>query len=430
MAYHTLRFLLTALLLMAFSMMWAQEEKDDEKSNQLTIDAQLMTRGEIRVGGMPTSAEEKDDNKANFIFNRTRLSVGYERDNLSLKVTARHQGVWGAEGGGSISVSEAWAQLKANNGLFARLGRQELAYDDERILGSNDWAMTSFFHDALKGGYEGNGHKFHAILAYNQNSKNVYGGTFYQNGFQPYKTMQTAWYHYDIPKFPLGVSLLFMNIGMESGTEENFRTVYQQLIGGYVKYQPKNLSIDAAYYHQSGKASIDYSSNKSLPINAWMASLKTSYKFNAHLSAYAGYDYLSGDKEFVVPKQGSLGLLQHSKMSAFTSIFGSTHKFYGAMDFFYISTYYGSFSPGLQNTYAGVVWKPVKGLSCDASYHYLATATKLNELNRTLGHEIEFRASYQIMKDANISLGYSQMKGTETMEMLKRSTDAHKLRWG
>ena len=216
MAYHTLRFLLTALLLMAFSMMWAQEEKDDEKSNQLTIDAQLMTRGEIRVGGMPTSAEEKDDNKANFIFNRTRLSVGYERDNLSLKVTARHQGVWGAEGGGSISVSEAWAQLKANNGLFARLGRQELAYDDERM----------------------------------------------------------------------------------------------------------------------------------------------------------------------------------------------------------------------QNTYAGVVWKPVKGLSCDASYHYLATATKLNELNRTLGHEIEFRASYQIMKDANISLGYSQMKGTETMEMLKRSTDAHKLRWG
>ena len=124
MAYHTLRFLLTALLLMAFSMMWAQEEKDDEKSNQLTIDAQLMTRGEIRVGGMPTSAEEKDDNKANFIFNRTRLSVGYERDNLSLKVTTRHQGVWGAEGGGSISVSEAWAQLKANNGLFARLGRQ------------------------------------------------------------------------------------------------------------------------------------------------------------------------------------------------------------------------------------------------------------------------------------------------------------------
>ena len=100
------------------------------------------------------------------------------------------------------------------------------------------------------------------------------------------------------------------------------------------------------------------------------------------------------------------------------------------MDFFYISTYYGSFSPGLQNIYAGVVWKPVKGLSCDASYHYLATATKLNELNRTLGHEIEFRASYQIMKDANISLGYSQMKGTETMEMLKRSTDAHKLRWG
>ena len=413
---------------------WAQEEKKEEveKNNQLTIDANLMSRGEIRQGGFPqtTEVENKNENRSAFISNRVRMTVNYERDNLALKITAQHSGVWGAEGGGKFNIYEAWAHLKTNNGLFARFGRQELVYDDERILGNNDWAMAALYHDALKMGYEGHGHKAHAIIAYNQNSKNVNGGTFYQNGSQIYKTMQTVWYHYDIPKTPLGASLLFMNIGMECGTEEDYKTNFQQLIGGYVSYKPRNLSLEAAYYHQMGKASLDYSSTATLPINAWMAAGKASYQFNRQLTGYAGYDYLSGDEEFVVPKQGMMGLTKHTKMSAFTSTFGSTHKFYGAMDFFYVSAYYGTFSPGLQNLFAGVIYKPLKGLSFDASYHYLATTTELKEMDKTLGHEIELRASYNFMKDCRFGMGFSFMKGTETLEALKRSTDNKKLQWG
>lgn len=430
MSQHIYKFLLSASLLMAFSSLWAQEEKEQEKPNQLTIDAQLMSRGEIRRGGMPGGTEDKDENKSNFVFNRTRLSVGYEREHLSVKMTAQHQGVWGAEGGGSISVYEAWAQLKSSNGLFARVGRQELVYDDERILGNNDWAMAALYHDALKGGYEHNGHKIHAIFAYNQNSNNVYGGTYYQNGAKPYKSMQTAWYHYDIPKQPLGVSLLFMNIGMQVGTPEDYHTIYQQLMGGYVTYRPGNLAVEAAYYHQTGKVSLDYTSDAGIPINAWMASAKATYRFNRQMTGYVGYDYLSGDKQFAVPKPGSIALTRHSEISAFTSLFGSTHKFYGAMDFFYVSSYYGTFSPGLQNLFAGVMYQPVKGLTCDASYHYLATATQLNEFSKTLGHEIEIKASYQLMRDVKLGMGLSFMGGTETMEALKRSTDKHQLQWG
>ncbi len=431
MRYQTIRILLSAMLIMAASAAWAQEEKEEEKDNQLTIDAQVMSRGEIRKGGLPGATEGKDDNKASFISNRVKMTVGYERENLALKVTAQHSGVWGAEGGGKFNIYEAWAHLKTNNGLFARFGRQELVYDDERILGNNDWAMAALYHDALKVGYEGHGHKLHAVVAYNQNSKNVNGGTFYQNGSQIYKAMQTAWYHYDVPKIPLGVSVLFMNIGMQSGTEEeDYHTNYQQLLGGYVKYAPRNLTLEAAYYHQMGKASLDYTSTEALPINAWMAAGKASYNFNRQLSSYVGYDYLSGDKEFKVPKQGMIGLTKHTKMSAFTSTFGSTHNFYGAMDFFYVSAYFGTFSPGLQNLYAGVIYKPIKGLSFNAAYHYLATTTNLEELHKTLGHEIELTASYNFMKDAKLGMGFSFMKGTETMESLKRSTDDHVLQWG
>ena len=415
---------------MATSFTSAQEVNEEVKANKLTIDAQLMSRGEIRQGGISSNVEEKNENRSAFISNRARITVGYEHDNLALKVTAQHQGIWGAEGGGNFNIYEAWAHLKSKSGLFARVGRQELVYDDERILGNNDWAMAALYHDALKCGYENHGHKLHAIVAYNQNTKNVNGGTFYQNGSQIYKTMQTAWYHYDVPKIPLGMSLLFINIGMQNGTEEDYETTYQQLIGGYVSYKPKNLNLEAAYYHQMGKSSLDYTSKFSIPINAWMASAKASYKFNNQLTGYVGFDYLSGDKEFAVPGQGKIGLVQHTKMSAFTTTFGSTHNFYGAMDFFYVSAYYGTFSPGLQNLFSGAVYKPVKGLTLDASYHYLATATEVKKLNKTLGHEIELRASYQLMKDANVSMGFSYMKGTETMESLKRSTDNKKLVWG
>ena len=100
------------------------------------------------------------------------------------------------------------------------------------------------------------------------------------------------------------------------------------------------------------------------------------------------------------------------------------------MDFFYVSAYYGTFSPGLQNLFGGVTYKPIEGLSIDAAYHYLATSTKLDEMDKTLGREIELSAFYQIMKDVRLGMGYTFMKGTETLEALKLSTDDKKLQWG
>ena len=62
--------------------------------------------------------------------------------------------------------------------------------------------------------------------------------------------------------------------------------------------------------------------------------------------------------------------------------------------------------------------------------HYLAMGTKLDRLDKSLGYEIEFEATYKIMKDVSVTLGYSFMNGTETMNKLKRSTGDGVLRWG
>lgn len=416
----TFRVLGTALLSLLPALLVAQEEKE----NQLSIDAQIMARGELRSGGLPDDDDDNPVGQAGFVLSRTRLTVDYQRPGLELKATAQHSGVWGQSGKGAFNLYEAWAKLTTRQGLFAKVGRQELSYDDQRIIGSNDWAVAAMSHDVLKLGYEGHGHRVHAILAYNQNAENTNGGSFYVNGAQAYKSMHNLWYHYDLPTIPLGASLLFMNIGMQGGeTLGDDFTAYQQVLGGYVKFAPKHWTAEVSYYRQMGHN--EYNQK----IRAWMGSVKLQYDPTPTYGFVGGFDYLSGDKYFAVPKPGALGLTRHDVISGFNPVYGSHHQFYGAMDFFYVSTYVNGFSPGLQNAFIGGHYNPMKGLRLDVSYHYLATSTKLSEIDMTLGHEIELSASYQLMNDCKLSAGYSFMMGTKSMVRLKRAADDRYLRW-
>ena len=395
-----------------------------QESGKFTVDADFLTRGEYRYGGL-AEEETAEQNQAAFILERTRLGVGYARGGFTAKVVAQHSGIWGGDAGGDFSLKEAWVQFDTKPGFFVKAGRQNLAYDDQRIFGNDDWAMTGYSHDVLKVGWEGKGHKLHLLGAWNQNAANMSGGTTFLNGYQPYKAMEALWYHYDVPSFPLGASLVFMNVGMQgvdASTQEP-KTFQQQLAGAYLSFKPERWSAEAAYYHQMGRE------ENGLPLDAWMASIRGQVNFPPAFQVYVGYDYLSGDPDYAIPAQGMLGLTRHETVRGFSSIFGSHHKFYGAMDFFYVTTYLNGFTPGLQNAYAGVRWTPIPSIAVDASYHFYAAATRLEDSKKPLGHDIELAATWSFLKDARLSLGYSYMHGTETMEMLKRTTGNRRLHW-
>lgn len=409
------KFLCSLILIIFAAGLHAQE-------NTLTMDADFLTRGEIRSGGL-TAGDDMVPDFAAFILERTLLGIQYDRAGLSTRVNIQHSGTWGGAGGGGINLHEAWVRLQSQNGFFGQVGRQNLSYDDQRIFGVDDWAMTAKSHDALRLGYEGHGHKLHLIGSWNQNPVNINGGTFFSGGTQPYKALEALWYHYDIPKTHLGFSVLFMNVGMQGGNENNpEKTWQQQLLGTYISFKPEKWSAEAAYYHQLGRE------EHGLPVNAWMASFKGAYT-DTNGGVYLGYEWLSGDPQFSVPAQGQIGMQQHKVIRGFSSLYGSHHKFYGAMDFFYLTTYYGGFTPGLQNAYVGGKWMPGKRFTIEGSYHFLATATKLRNAKMPLGHELEMSASCKIYKDARISLGYTFMYGTETMELLKRTAGKRQLHW-
>ena len=364
-----------------------------------------------------------------------RLQVDYERPGLQAHAVLQNKSVWGSSGNQSLNLYEGWVRLSARNGLFAQLGRIALSYDDERIIGPNDFSTAAKSHDALRVGYEGHGHKVHAVLAYNQNGENVYSGTYYDGGAQLYKTMQAVWYHYDVPTLPLGASLLFMNIGMQAGKNDTQawdyktnspRTTYQQLYGGYVIFHPRRLTLEASYYRQGGKMVLP--SKQDAPIRAWMASVKATVTPTAGYGITLGYDCLSGDDYVPVAYGGPLVMVRHEQLGGFMPLYGSRAKFYGIMDYFYESAYTNGFTPGLQNAYVGLFGSPVRRFSCSATYHYLAVATQLSNLNRTLGHSVELQATYQFSKDITLSAGYTQMMGTATMDCLKQGEGSKQAR--
>ncbi len=438
-----LKRLLFAALVLPSLIIAAQDAGDSTiiKENILSVDLQFLGRGEARYGGLPAATPELDEYgyetdankvpKSNFVLSRTRLPINFKRDWLEVRVTPQHSGVWGQAGKGTFNLYETWVKMTTRSGLFAQVGRVALNYDDERIIGSDDWAMASSSHDILRMGYEGHGHKAHVILAYNQNADVVTsGGSVYENGAQPYKTMQTVWYHYDFPRLPLGTSLLFMNIGMQSTVDDitvekrKYRTWFQHLAGAHLSFQPEHWKAEASYYNQFGR------NETGTKIKAWMMSAKVTYMPIPEFNATMGYDYLSGDKYFAVPTGHNVGMVHHDVIKGFSTVYGSHHQFYGAMDFFYVSAYHNGFTPGLQNAYVGAAYRPIKNLMLNASYHYLAIATDLEDMKRTLGHELEFQASCAIHRDVKLAAGTSFMWGSETMERLKRSSSKTSLRWG
>ena len=412
---------IVATLLLSAPLFAQVDTLAQEKPHLFTVGASHWTRGEWRKGALPA---ETGSDQALFVMSSTSLKVGYRYRGLEVMVVPKHSGVWGQSGGGSFSLDEGWVSLRHTTGLFAKIGRQKLAYDDQRIIGDNDWAMATSRHDVLKLGFENTRHQLHLLLAFNQNAANTNEGTYYIDGGQPYKSMQTAWYHFD-PVPQLGTSLIFMNTGMQdlSVPDEN-TTSWQQLYGGFFDFHPKDFKLQAAYYRQCGKDEFER------PIDAWMGSVEAVWQASPQWRLNTGYFHMSGDDQYYVVPGGSIGMALKTEVNGFNPVFGSHHQFYGAMDFFYVTTYYGGNTPGLQDFHLGVQWSPAKTFDLGAEYHYLATSIQVENAGKTLGHELELSAAWKLTKDVSLQAGYSFMKGTETMEVLKRSSEHNRLHWG
>lgn len=355
------------------------------------------------------------DNPGIFTTQRTRLNMNYKSDSYNARIVLQDVRTWGGQrqlvmNDGLASIQQAWFDLKLTDKLRLKAGRQELSYDDHRILGNVGWAQQARTHDVALFKFQEN---LHIGFAYNDNATRGLLETPYTVPAS-YKAMQYIWYHMDSDDEKVGLSVLALNNGKErqvmNANDEiiSQTTEYSQTIGGRLTMAiTDKLGANSNAYYQMG---LDGRNNE---IEAYLASVDLTYKMSDKTALTVGFERQSGNSQL---NQAA------GTNTAFTPFYGTNHKFNGLMDYFYVGNHMNSV--GLQDNFLKVVQKVGENSKLIAMAHNFSSVGAVNDgtgnaAGAALGNEIDLVYVKPIGKDANIKMGYSQLFGTNTMELLK-----------
>jgi hypothetical protein len=385
---------------------------------QLSFTGELRPRSEYRHG--LKLLFDATDNAAFFTSQRTRLNLNYQSEKYRVGLSVQDVRVWGDVSQLNLSdenqlmLHEAWGELLFSESLSLKVGRQELVYDDSRILGNVGWAQQARSHDLalLKFETDENG-KLHLGLAVNNDSE-VLESTLYSTN---YKSMQFAWYHRKSAKFDF--SLLFMNVGYqidedEDEEQEDLHTLYNQTFGTYMNYRPGKLSFTGSLYMQTGKDDSDSD------LSAYMFNLGMNFPIAANWKGNAGIELLSGTDS------NSTG-----DNKSFTPLFGTNHKFNGHMDYFYVGNHTGNV--GLQDIYAGANYGKAQWSFASAIHLFSSQADLYNgseKADKFLGTEVDLSVAYKYSANVMVKAGYSQLFASNSMQTLKGGDKDEIQNWG
>ncbi|HXA02288.1 MAG TPA: alginate export family protein [Cytophagaceae bacterium] len=426
---------------------------------QLTMTAQVRTRTEFRQG--QGTLIENHQTPSLFTSQRTRLNIGYTTDHLRFFTAIQDVRVWGQDAstiansdGNRLDLHEGWGEiifndttyLKKIKNLSLKIGRQEIVYDDERLLGSLGWLQQARSHDAAILKFAHKSWIVDAGAAFNQqreqkNTGNLYTGvplvqlgTDSVNTAAPagtnfigtmYKSMQFLYISKEIA-FTKATFLFFKDdfqkpaIALPGSKVPVFQkgTNDRVTIGGNIFATiMRKHKIDATFFYQGNK---DKSGNT---MDAYMACLSTQFAIGRKFTTGPGVDYLSGNNSHQTTT------VNHR----FDPLYGTPHKFWGYMDYFYVADPYGykgnnNKSPGLLNFYWKSKYKLRDNMIATLDLHeFYAGNTVADEsntaqnLNRRLGTEIDFVLTYNMTKSIGIEAGYGLMLATQSMDKLKRT---------
>lgn len=461
---------------------------------QFSLVGQVRTRTELRDG--LGNLAPKNAPAAFFTSQRTRLTFGYKWDRVQFQTSVQDIRVWGQDAstinnadGNRLMVHEAWAEVtlansadttirfKALQNLSLKIGRQELVYDDVRLLGNLDWLQQARRFDAalLKGQHMG--WALDLGVGFNQNT-DAFGiiGDNYTPGNVPVSALSNKNVTLAIPAgfiptsgkggapvlaTPLGTNgqnQQFKSFQMAYLTRKFNQTKFSALFfkDDFQKYRADSLGSATAGYVYGRRYDVA-GTNSRLTYGAmltgqlgntssrlgkvqWQAfaygqggkdrdglSYKKAYHYGGNvmfqkglLSVGPGYEVLSGNDATTI-KAG--------QTSRFDPLYGTPHRHWGYMDYFYVGT--GSPAGGLKDAFLKFKYTGTR-LTTTFDVHYFALAAPTynrladapagSVLAAKLGMEYDFLATYALNKFTSLEFGYSVMNGTNTLEYAKQGT--------
>lgn len=424
------KIIFSKIMLIAFVLSYffssGQNQTQPEASGAINI--QYMVRSEYRHGFQALA----DTNQKPGIFTSQRARLGYQYNAKRFRVAAAVQDVrvWGSTNNlsvdtmGRLSLFEGWGELMFTPKFSIKAGRQTLSYDDDRILGSLDWAMQGRRHDVALLKYVNDSVlTVHAGFAYNQDKEQSKANIYYQKN--NYKSMQFLWLFRQFKK--INVSALFLNNGLQymetdtAGKVTYGAQYFSQTAGVRSQMIFGKISSIIYFYYQFGKnAATLKASGHPKDLAAYDVSAEITYKPITALGITLGAEMLSGNSQDATTTA--------TKTSAFSPLYGTNHRFNGYMDYFYVLNHANSV--GLNDIYMKLN-TVFKKFSASLNGHYFMANAAIKDAAQTtstgsfvampnyLGVELDLTLAYNFTEGVGIQAGYSQMFGSESLRAIR-----------
>ncbi|MDZ4816648.1 MAG: alginate export family protein [Verrucomicrobiota bacterium] len=341
-------------------------------------------------------------------------------------------GFQGSEGDYSMGLKQAHVTV-ANykvSPFGATIGRQELNYGDERLVGAFDWNNIGRVFDGVKLRFQQPNWNIEAfgVMPVNMRSHHFddtdyqdrFAGVYYTMNYIPKQTTDFYVFYRDKDNtdsgFPTGGTTFETSSlpNTVAGTQEGEYVT----IGTRVKSVPGQLGPWDYGFEVAGQigeiesnsvnTSIKNATYNKKDLLAMAGFVQGGYTFagKARPRIGVGYDYASGDQD---PNDG--------ESTSFQNLFPTNHKFYGFMDLFGWRN--------LHNPRVNFSVVPVEKLALTLDYHAFflddpsdawfransttpvrATANR-DRADRFAGQEIDLTATYPVCKWMRLHAGYS-----------------------
>ena len=396
----------------------------------------IIVNGEIRVRPEYRNNEDfdknKDDNNA-FVASRTRLGLNVEvGEKFGAFIQAQHTMTWGSElltsqGSQKVYPVQGTSDLTYTRNFYnaldlhqsyiivkdllissvsLKIGRQEINYGDQRLVGSFGWSNNGRAFDSMLLNYKWNylnADIFGAKVIESDNSDNdtdfagahiilkrgdsimpeLNAYTFYKRDSSGPSTALELW---------------------TGGARANFTGI-------------QSLAVTAEGAYQFGRKD-----QRRIKIRAFAGAVKARYAspFIFKPTVIAEYDIASGDKD------GS-----DNKYQTFDNLYPTNHPHYGYMD-------YAAWK-NMQDIRAGIGFQPFEKVSASVDYHMLSLYTNKDNwyrasgavmmptdgaAGRALGNEIDVSAKINVINDLNLEAGYSRFFRGKFIEDIKGDSAA------
>lgn len=467
---------------------------------QFTLVGQLRPRTEVRNGYGNLTL--KDSKSAVFTSQRTRLIFGYKWDRVTFGASIQDVRVWGQDAasisnadGNKLMLHEGWADLTLFNKadttiktkgidlMSLKIGRQELGYDDVRLIGNLDWLQQGRRHDMVLLKTVHKGWQVDLGYAFNQNSDafGITNTSYVPANVAPYVKNSLGLLVPTppglLPTAPSGSAAnnsakigtpVWTNPPTTNGGDQN----YKSFASLYASKKFNQTKFSALFFNDNfGKYKIDSVGNASagyvygrrfasygsadpfdytgthhrytygLMINHTLGNASGFGKIAIQVAYYAqsgknrdgvemksAYHYTASatyqkGKISFTPGYDVLSGNDATTVEdeKFDPLYGTPHRHWGYMDYFYVGT--GSPAGGLKNPYLKFKYTG-NTLSAGLDFHLFSIDENMNKadgtfIDKKLGNEFDFMLNYNMNKFTNVELGYSLMNATNSMPFAK-----------